>query len=170
MPSLTAPTLQAKTAPTLPVKKMQLHGVSFSDISSSESEIETSEGSKDCEKDGPNSQVGVAPLKEAVKVKSDDLEDDNKSPSEKNEPDEPVKSPSIEATPPASPTNDTPPVLKDVSPPPIVAPPGHDSSTSSSPLADDDDSMLLSIPLSVVKLSSRTSDVTEGRCKHCVRV
>lgn len=159
------PTLQPVTTPTLPVKKTQLRGVSFSDISSSESDIEAIESNKDCEKDGPKSQVDVAPVKEAVndEERNDkDIENDQKSPSSEETVEEPsMQSPvspppvkEVEATPINTPTDDTP-ALED---PPIEAA-GQDSRPSPQ---EDENTMLLSIPLSVVRVSSKSQSSSEN--------
>ena len=171
--TMTTPTQQAMTTPSqvLPTqtKKTRLRGVSFSDISSSESELELIEDSKEFERDGPVSKEprmdttllaekaskdeqprginGVEKLSEIGRAESEKIESspepeqgrDSSSPVDQNRDISPF------AEGPAS-TNSE----HEEAAPQVVAP-GHVSREGTE---SEEEQMLLSFPLSVVKVSS----------------
>ncbi len=185
-PPVTTPI--SMTTPTMPVKKTRLRGVSFSDISSSESDLETVIGNKECEKDGPNNKTNVAllPREEAkveIKIETNDkgLQQNSSPPKEidsDNQLTEMTASSLLEGegeniTPPTTPPDnkiaqeDVPKVREDKGSPPLEAP-GLISSQSPEAATDE---MVLSIPLSIVKVSSsglRTRESSEDPKGTCV--
>ncbi len=183
-PPVTTPTLM--TTPTMPVKKTRLRGVSFSDISSSESDLDSVKGNKECEKDGPNNKANVALLPGVeAKVKTNDnglLR--NSSPPKQSDSDnqltEMTASSLIEgeniippATHPATPPDnktaqEEAPEVCEADGSPLLEAPGLVSSHSPEAATDE---MVLSIPLSVVKVSSsglRTREGSEDPKGTCV--
>ena len=171
--TMTTPTQQAMTTPSQVVptqtKKTRLRGVSFSDISSSESDLEPIEDSKEFEKDGPVSKEpkmdttllsekaskdeepcginGVEKLSEICRAEFEKIESspelelgrDSSSPLDRSRDISPF------AEGPASMS-----VEHKEAAPQLVAP-GHDSRAE---IESEEEQMLLSFPLSVVKVST----------------